>query len=68
LNWGRVIPTGILNTEDPAAPRHIVIPLATAFLVNELAVGVDGTAVGVAAVGMVGCADMFEMVSVVKEL
>jgi hypothetical protein len=46
----------------------MTIPLATAFPDEELAMGADGTTVGVAEVGKGGCAVMFEMVSVAKEL
>ena len=59
---------GILNTVPLAVPSRVTIPLATALLDEELAAGVDGTAVGVAEVGEGGCAVMFEMVSVAKEL
>lgn len=57
-----------MNTEPPALPRRVLIPLIAAFPVEELAAGAVPTAVGVAVVGDGGCADIFEMVSVAKEL
>jgi len=58
----------MLKTDWPALLRHVETALAAAFLVKELAAGAEGMAVGVAMVGDPGCAVIFEMVSVAKEL
>ena len=62
------MPASMLKTVSPTLPRHVTMPLTTALPVGELAVGADGTTVGVAEVGKGGCAVMFEMVSITKEL
>jgi len=58
----------MLKTNWPVLLRCMETALAAAFLVEELAAGAEGTAVGVAMVGDPGCVDTFEMVSVTKEL
>jgi hypothetical protein len=59
------MPKGMLKTVASANPRHAVTAFAAAFPMKVLAAyaGVSSTALGV-----FNCVNMFEMVSITKEL